>query len=538
MVTAPEAHDVAVLPPWYAPSPRKVAIHRYLDAGFVAQFQADAGNAPERNSALFGWEQEDRMGPDQGNLLKLRRPVHRTFHVVVWEASCKISTAPSGQPPLAAEKIESAGFVLRTGDPSAPQGFQLVRGKPQGWSAVEPGVDPDATRQVQALGVLLPQPASPISAYTGEETFPLHPLSVQDGTTTHTLLFGYLPIGGGDYVPPSAATPPAPDTSNFPEDLSWPFGLFDRSNGPPPLYTYDQQIARGQIISQFGALLRVLLGRYQFVEPAAWSDPANAAIVGILDTLHFYTTPAQALSGQALRDWAAARPVPGLTLGSVLRDPTAAQDLLTALMKAAPTDRVPLPATAHVPMGADNLLVIESVAAQIRATMRLRLAQAIAISTAAMPVPKLASGPSGRYFLVPFVRTVKPDGCPRISWGAPSEPFAVAAAFDPDAARPSLIEMPGLADARKGLARGAMLDMPPDLANLANSLSNNAAVQAMWTGNGSAPGGGGIRFICSFSLPVISICAMVMLSIVISLLNIFLGWMAWVKICLPVPSKK
>ena len=31
MVTAAEAHDVAVLPPWYAPSPRKVAIHRYLD---------------------------------------------------------------------------------------------------------------------------------------------------------------------------------------------------------------------------------------------------------------------------------------------------------------------------------------------------------------------------------------------------------------------------------------------------------------------------------------------------------------------------
>jgi hypothetical protein len=98
--------------------------------------------------------------------------------------------------------------------------------------------------------------------------------------------------------------------------------------------------------------------------------------------------------------------------------------------------------------------------------------------------------------------------------------------------------MPGLADAKKGLARGATFDMPPDLANLANSLSNNAAVQAMWGGNGSAPGGGGIRFVCSFSLPVISICAMVMLSIVINLLNIFLGWMAWVKICLPVPSKK
>jgi hypothetical protein len=290
-------------------------------------------------------------------------------------------------------------------------------------------------------------------------------------------------------------------------------------------------------MSQLGAVLRVLLGRYQFVEPTAWSDPANAAIVGILDALNFHTNPIPTLSGQALRDWAAAHHAPGLTLGSVLRNPIAAQDLLKALMKAAPQERVPLPATADVPANV-GLLVIEGVAAQIRAAMRLRLAQAIATSTAAMPVPKLTSGPSGRYFLVPFVRTVKPDGCPRISWGAPSEPFAVAAAFDPDAARPSLIEMPGLADAKKGLARGATFDMPPDLANLANSLSNNAAVQAMWGGNGSAPGGGGIRFVCSFSLPVISICAMVMLSIVINLLNIFLGWMAWVKICLPLPSKK
>ena len=54
----------------------------------------------------------------------------------------------------------------------------------------------------------------------------------------------------------------------------------------------------------------------------------------------------------------------------------------------------------------------------------------------------------------------------------------------------------------------------------------------MLSGGGGPSGGLGIRFLCSFSLPVITICAMIMLSIIISLLNIFLGWMAWVKICL------
>src|SRR5262249_24577749 len=111
MVAVPEAHDVAILPPWYAPAPRKVAIHRYLDPGFVTQFQADANNAPRDRATLFAWEREDRMTGDPG-LLKLRRPVHRTFHVVAWEATCVLPTAPA----VAPEKIASAGFVIRNGD--------------------------------------------------------------------------------------------------------------------------------------------------------------------------------------------------------------------------------------------------------------------------------------------------------------------------------------------------------------------------------------------------------------------------------------
>jgi hypothetical protein len=31
---------------------------------------------------------------------------------------------------------------------------------------------------------------------------------------------------------------------------------------------------------------------------------------------------------------------------------------------------------------------------------------------------------------------------------------------------------------------------------------------------------------------------MLSLSIILSLLNIFLGWMAWVKICLPIPKEE
>ncbi len=535
MVTVPELHDVAILAPWYAPAQANVAIHRYLDPGFVAQFQADVSSAPQHNPTLFAWQREDRMPAAQGNLLKLRRPVHRTFHIVAWEASCKLPTAPAGQPPVAPEKIASAGFVLRTRLGGVLTGFQLVKGKPQGWDTVEAGDDPDAARQVKALG-LVARSATPAPGYTGEETFPLHPLTVQDGNAQHTLLFGYLPIGGGDFVPPAA---PPPDTSGtLPEDLPWPYGLADRGAGPPPSYSYDRQITGGQIDSRLAAVLRVLLGRYQLADMPAWSDPANAALVGLLDALAFHADPQAGLSAQALRDWAAAHQAPGVTLGSVLRDTATAQALLTALSEAAPSDNVALPPGAAVPTGDRNLLVIEAVATQLRAALRLQLAQTIATSSADLPVPKLQSGPSGRYFVVPFLRTICPNGCERIHWGSPSDPFAVAAAFDPDAARPLRIEMPDLSDARRGLARGATFDMPPSLANLMNGLNSKAATQNMMTGGGGSTGGLGIRFLCSFSLPAITICAMIMLSITLSLLNIFLGWMAWVKICLPLPAKK
>jgi hypothetical protein len=48
----------------------------------------------------------------------------------------------------------------------------------------------------------------------------------------------------------------------------------------------------------------------------------------------------------------------------------------------------------------------------------------------------------------------------------------------------------------------------------------------------------GIQWICSFSLPVITLVAMILLMIMISLLNIIFFWLPWVRICLPFPSIK
>jgi hypothetical protein len=39
---------------------------------------------------------------------------------------------------------------------------------------------------------------------------------------------------------------------------------------------------------------------------------------------------------------------------------------------------------------------------------------------------------------------------------------------------------------------------------------------------------------CSFSIPIISICALIVLSIFIGLLNIVFWWMPFLKICFPI----
>jgi hypothetical protein len=42
-----------------------------------------------------------------------------------------------------------------------------------------------------------------------------------------------------------------------------------------------------------------------------------------------------------------------------------------------------------------------------------------------------------------------------------------------------------------------------------------------------------IGMICSLSIPIITICAMILLMIIVSILNIIFWWMPFFKICLP-----
>jgi hypothetical protein len=46
-----------------------------------------------------------------------------------------------------------------------------------------------------------------------------------------------------------------------------------------------------------------------------------------------------------------------------------------------------------------------------------------------------------------------------------------------------------------------------------------------------------IGMVCSFSIPIITICALIVLFLFLALLNLVFFWLPFVRICLPVPIK-
>jgi hypothetical protein len=49
-------------------------------------------------------------------------------------------------------------------------------------------------------------------------------------------------------------------------------------------------------------------------------------------------------------------------------------------------------------------------------------------------------------------------------------------------------------------------------------------------------GGVSAGMVCSFSIPIITICALILLMIIVKLLDIVFFWMPFFQICLPVPK--
>ena len=126
-----------------------------------------------------------------------------------------------------------------------------------------------------------------------------------------------------------------------------------------------------------------------------------------------------------------------------------------------------------------------------------------------------------------------PSCAPLLVWSAPSEPFAIAPWYDSAGVPAPVVELPNLFDPAQ-LARlkpNVAFALPPKLANL---LRNDA--KKLRDGEASDDGLT-LGWICSFSLPIITLCAFIVLNIFLQILNLIFFWLPFLKICIPYPKR-
>lgn len=118
---------------------------------------------------------------------------------------------------------------------------------------------------------------------------------------------------------------------------------------------------------------------------------------------------------------------------------------------------------------------------------------------------------------------------------APSRPFRLAGFFDPDApVRELKIEMPArtsIADFRrapKGVAIRLSRELRRQISRVRDAKLSDPLDEQL--GGGSFD----LGVICSLSIPIITICALILLLIIVQLLNIVFWWMPYFMICFPV----
>jgi hypothetical protein len=139
-----------------------------------------------------------------------------------------------------------------------------------------------------------------------------------------------------------------------------------------------------------------------------------------------------------------------------------------------------------------------------------------------------------RYQLRAFVRLKPECGCSgRTVWSDYSEPFTIAPWYESSGAAPVRVPLPDATDRSllKALKPNVAFVVPASLANL---LSGD--VKKLAEGEGSASSSPSLQWICSFSIPIITICAFIVLNIFLSLFDLIFRWLMFIKICLPFPK--
>jgi hypothetical protein len=496
------------------------------------ELRTDAGLRKAANSIA---QDRDKVG-----VLKLYQPVHRTFHVALLEVACDTL----GRPRLDPLKIESAGLVVRRlaatageslSDWTPHEAWTRSGKRVRGWSELNPvtkeeEIDPDPLRRPpelrsgngemnRRLEIWKQSPAPLSEVFT--PLFVAPPEVCQ--TARRTLLYGVVPVTSFEVSEPPPPEKPGEESAGLPRFESEE--LEEKMRQHLPLYLQERKPDVIPIVPREGEDLT-------FADADA---PELQPFILSLRQLKFeFGAFGESVTGQVLY-----------------------QEL--NLLKTDPDDR---PLGDFLKDAAEVLVDLEGRAGTPARTLRMPqdwpvvdLAQERRILTRVMAVLRgqlesltQSEGrfeyPASRYRVRAFVRVKRSDGCPPgIFWSDYSEPFRIVPWYENNGMPPVKITLPDPFDQGflGGLKPNGILKpnvafvVPERLFNLLNKNSPDDFLK------GKAAEGGfqlGLDWICGFNIPIITLCAFIVLFIFLSLLNLIFWWLPFIKICIPFPKKQ
>ena len=478
---------------------------------FVAAILADV-QRPDRQAALAA-RRGLRRGPD--GVLALGQPINRRFHLILLEAFCRTPGSPRVDP----RKLDGMGFVVRRlngGRESWTRRGKVI----VGWKSVlAEDADPDPARRIAARPGQAGAIATMIAMRQGntdiaEEILPLF-VAPPDvcAAAGKTLLYGVVPVTSADRSPgtPDDYTAMTDEDgaairAHFSEYLrprpgmSMPHAgdVLDPAWKPldiAPDATGDDGRLRSFAI--FLQQLKVEIGAYE-------GGDAATALMGRLATLDL--------------------PMARTTLRHVTKWMDAASFVTAAsaiLIDGAGNDT-------GLTMPLDWPKIDDDLGGDLTDLAMTCLAQRFATI---MPDTPKYDGDSRQYAVRGFIRVKGPPDCAsKLVWSDYSEPFRILPWWDGDGPA-TRISLPDISNFRS-LKPNVSFALPPSLAKLLQG-----DMSKLKDGEGSADGGS-IAWLCSFSLPIITLCAFIVLNIFLSLFNIIFSWLAFIKICIPIPRSK
>ena len=461
---------------------------------------------------------------DASGRLKLFQPVQRKFHLALIEAWCDTPGAPRLDP----SKVLEAGVVVRRVGPQGEiEGWMKADGRLRGWVPVDrvggESVDPrPAVRAaLKATGVasidraLRALDATREAAVFEESSTPLF-VAPPDvcAAAGSTVLYGVVPTASAELSaassdPSAAFAGFGPESTAFIEHLVQPLrGL---------AYTFPIPPLDGRRFD--AAWLEMLI-----------AAPAHSAEHRFLALLRQVAVEFDAFgdsaSGRAFNER-----LRGIPLEYVLREHEEYRRTISAADFLREAVRVLLEGgSGSVEMPERWPQMKEPDAVALRAAM----------SAAVQERFSAVAGREGRfddgdatYVLRAFVRLRGECDCPpRTIWSGYTEPFTIAPWYE-TAAAPVRIALPDLSDPvlLRSLKPNVAFAVPPALQGLLSTSPKD-----LMEGRGGEPSA--IGWLCCFSIPVITLCAFIVLNIFLTLFDLIFRWLMFIKICIPFPKAK